>query len=119
MSSLNEQIARAKKELVALKTGFAGNEQRFTQSTATEQQFTLTVTKPLTITVVFDEPDFPQLFVSAYNNTTATPYSDNLFVRKNLYVWRMGLGIPANNYTFTCLLLSESAPTSFTLVQDP
>lgn len=119
MSSLIDQLARAKKELAALKAGFAGDEKRFTQATTTVQQFTLTVTKPLTITVDFDQPDFPQLFVSTYNNTTATDYGSNLFDRKDLYEWRMGLGIAANNYTFTCLLLSENAPTLFTLVQDP
>ena len=119
MSNLIEQIAAAQKELNAIKAGFAGDKKRFSQATITEQTFTLTVIKPLTITVAFEKPDFPQLYVSTYNNTIGSAYAENLFDRKTLYQWRMGLNIVADNYTFSCTLLSEQTPTLFTLVQDP
>lgn len=119
MYDLATQIAVAKKELAALKAGFAGDERRFKQSTVTIQTFTLTVTKPVTVTVSFPRPDFPQLYSSLYNNTTATQYAGNPLERKDFYEWRLGLDIANDNYTFTCMLLSEQTPTTFTLVQDP
>lgn len=119
MSSLDVGLATIATELNALKAGFAGGQAQFRTSTVTVELFTLTVTKPLTITVAFSQPDFPQLYTSTYNNTTSFLYVGNTFQRKDLYQWRMGFQLAPENYTFTCLLLSENPPTSFTLVQDP
>lgn len=118
MSDIATKIAQIQKELIALKTGFAGDERRFTASTVTEQSFTLSPTKPLRIIVDFEYTDFPQLFTQTYSNTSSFAYQGNLFTRKNLYEWWLGWTLPNENYTFTCTLLSEKPPTLFTLVED-
>lgn len=119
LSDLISRIVYAKRELAALKAGFSGDERRFSEAVITQQSFTLNITKPLTVTVAFPNQDFPQLYTSVYDNTSGIPYGANLFDRKNLYQWRMGLSIAAHNYTITAVLLSEQTPTSFVLVQDP
>lgn len=117
MSDIAKQIAIAQKELVALKAGFAGNEQRFFPATVTEQIFTLTTDKPIIVSATFDTLDFPELYCSVTSGTfpTIVVYNSELFVRKSDTEWRMNPPSASSLfYTLTCSLISQRPPTTFT-----
>lgn len=121
MSNIVEQIAYARKELQAIKTGFAGDEQRFFPSVTTSQTFVITVTdKPIVIAATFAKNDFPQLFASVSLVIGAAPpvvLQYKAFDRETLYSWRMAeYWGSAATYTIQCMLLSQRAPATFTCV---
>lgn len=119
MSDLAAQIAYAQKELLAIKSGFAGNPQRFRQAVVTTQTFTLNLPRPAIITVAFEYDDWPQLYDHVYDNTAGFDYGTGFFDRKEFYKWRSAYEIPGDNYTITCTLLSEKPPTLFTIEVEP
>lgn len=122
MSDIAQQIAVAKKELQAIKTGFAGGEDRFFPSVATAQTFVIAVTdRPIVISATFAETDFPQLFASVSLTIGGPPIvlQYKAFDRKTLYAWRMTeYWGSAATYTIQCALLSQRAPLTFTCVAE-
>lgn len=122
MSNLIDQVAYAQKELVAIKAGLSGNQQRFLPTVATSQTFLITVNdKPVVISATFALDDFPQLYAAVQYTTGGLPVilQYKAFRRQSLYSWRMteawGLSV---DYTINCTLISQRAPTTFTIAAE-
>lgn len=119
LSNIATRIANAKRELLALKAGFAGDEQRFFTATATEETFNISSNDPIIIRADFEYRDFPQLYVRAQYTVGAFPpvlFNYDPFVRTNLYEWRMSeetSGVA--NWTINAVLVSQRTPTLFTI----
>lgn len=110
MSDFVARVARANKELAALKAGFAGGEKQFYPATVTQQTFNIYSGSPLLIRVGFAKQDFPQL----YTFINVTGGGPGLFIRKNFYEWRCRNAL-FTTITVDCVLLSQEPPTSFTI----
>jgi hypothetical protein len=122
LSDLITRIAKAKKELIALKAGFGGDQQRFLPTVATQATFNITSSKALIIRATFAHDDFPQLYAAVSFTIGAAPpviLQYKAFIRKSYYEWRYceeWIGTP--NYTIVCTLVSQRAPTSFVILEE-
>jgi hypothetical protein len=118
-SNISSQLSRFERELLALKSGFTGDETRYFDSVITQETFNVNTAKPITIVTDFVFQDFPQLFTTVYIVGNPFPLAPYVTIRQDIYRWRIYLDSPADDYEIQCVLLSENTPTMFHVEVDP
>ena len=117
MSSLTEEIADAQRELLAIKSGFSGTSAMFTGSTVTSRSFTLTPTTSMLIAVAFEYKEYPEMYVTGQRLAPTSAVLPGYAQRRSLYEWYIEYQPIFGTVQWDCILISEHAPTSFTLVE--
>jgi hypothetical protein len=105
-------MATAKKELDAIKAGFASGQQQWEAATLTTATFIVAFSTPLVITATFADDDFPLLFTDA--DAGGGIHVINPALRKSLYQWHIHSTGVLQNWTIAATLLSWNAPLTFT-----
>lgn len=114
MSNIATEIADIQRELLAMKAGFSGDYNTFTGQTVTIQNFILTPTRPMIVTVDFEYREFPEIIITGFSIPPGTVYT-GYQQRYNLYQWYVPYNVAFGNMKFECVLFSENPPTLFTL----
>lgn len=117
MSDLITDIADARRELNAIKTGFSGTSAMFTGATVTTQSFAMTPTTGMLVTVDFEYRDFPDMTITGVRSLPSPAIFVGYGVRRSLYEWYIEYDAAFGTITWNCILFSEQAPTLFTLTE--
>lgn len=113
MSDLVNRIATAKKELLALKTGFTSQQSQFDSVVVTEQSTVLpSAGVTYRIRTDFTFQDYPQLYAEAIEYYPLPVIYVNPQGRTSLYQWQVG-PFSQPNTDLNLLLVSFKTPTTF------
>lgn len=117
MSDLITDVADIQRELLAIKTGFSGTPAMFTGATVTTQSFNITPTTSMIITVDFEYLDYPDIFITGVRSLPTPAVLVGRGIRRSLYEWYIEYEAIFGTVRWDCYLISEHAPTVFTLAQ--
>jgi hypothetical protein len=117
LCDLTTRIADAQRELLKIKTGFSGTSEMFSGATVTTASFTITPTSSMLITVDFESLEYPEMYISGTRLLPSGGFFIGYAQRRSLYEWYIENNVLFGTIRWDCLLISERAPISFTLVQ--